>query len=123
MILQPGGIDVFYIDESHDTELYAVTAVAVPFLRCVDGIWQITWPAHLDAAKSWRRTLSATLKIPATKELHGVKLAGGRGNYVYGGRQFTKPAAIAAYRTILSLIGFFPDASVITVVGRRGQEM
>ena len=27
MLLLPGGLDVFYIDESHDTKLYAVTAV------------------------------------------------------------------------------------------------
>jgi hypothetical protein len=123
MLLQPGGMDIFYIDESNDRSLYAVSAVAVPFLRNIDGVWQITWPAHLSAAKEWRGRLSRELKIPTTKELHGTKLAGGRGNYVYGKRQIPTSEIPSYYRKILGDIDFLPPESVITVTGTRGREM
>lgn len=123
MILRPGGIDVFYIDESNDRNLFAVTAVAVPFIRNVDGVWNITWPDHLAAAKEWRRAIASDLKIPASKELHGTKLVGGRGNFIVGSRQIPKDEAAVVYREILSRIAFVPPESVITVVGSRGPEM
>lgn len=123
MLLRPGGIDIFYIDESNDRSLFTVTAVAVPFLRLIDGVWQITWPAHLSAAKEWRHCLSKDLKIPPTKELHGTKLAGGRGNYIYGKRQIPSSEIVEYYRTILSGINFLPPESVITVSGSMGREM
>lgn len=123
MLLKPGGIDIFYVDESNDRSLFAVKAVAVPFLRSVDGVWQITWPAHLAAAKEWRAELSRRLKIPATKELHGTKIAGGRGNYVYGNRQIPSREIVRYYKSILAGINFLPPESVITVTGTRGKEM
>jgi hypothetical protein len=123
MILRDGGIDIFYIDESHDSTLYAVTAVAIPFLRKTAGTWSIVWPDYLQAAQAWRRRIAGELHIPLKKELHGTKLVGGRGNFLYGNRQFSKPNAIAAYGDALEWINFIPDASVITVVGRRGGQM
>lgn len=123
MLLKSGGIDIFYIDESNDRSLFAVTALAVPFLRPVDGVWQITWPTHLAAAKEWRASLSRNLKIPATKELHGTKLAGGRGNYIYGNRQIPTNDITNYYKEILSGISFLPPESIITVTGTRGREM
>ena len=123
MILRAGGMDVFYIDESHDSALYAVTAIAIPFLRKIADTWNIVWPDYLQAAQAWRKQIASDLHIPLGKELHATKLVSGRGNYLYGNRQFTKPDAVAAYRSILRWINFIPDASVITVVGRRGPQM
>lgn len=80
-------------------------------------------PDHLAAAKEWRRGIAADLKIPASKELHGTKMVGGRGNYIVGKRQIAKDKAAGIYREILSRIAFVPPESVITVVGSRGPEM
>lgn len=123
MLLKPGGIDIFYIDESHDRTLFTVTAIAVSFLRQVEGVWQITWPAHLASAKEWRARLSRELKIPVNKELHGTKLANGRGQYVYGSRQIPANDVGRYYERILSSVDFLPPESVITVSGTRGPEM
>jgi hypothetical protein len=84
MLLRSGGLDIFYIDESNDSHIYVVAAVAVPFLRESAGIWNIVWPDYLQAAKEWRRRIRDALDIPVSKELHGVKLASGRGRYVRG---------------------------------------
>ena len=123
MYLKSGGMDVFYIDESNDRTLFAVTAVAIPFLRNADSIWQISWPDFLSAAKDWRRKIAADLKIPASKELHAWKLVSGRGNYLYGTRQLKKENAAEVFRHILGLLTFIPEASIITVVGTRGPQM
>jgi uncharacterized protein DUF3800 len=123
MILQNGGMDVFYIDESHDSILYAVTAVAVPFLRKTADTWHIVWPDYLRSAQTWRRRIASDLHIPLSKELHGTKLVSGRGNFYYGSRQFSRPAAVEAYHSILKWIDFIPGESIITVVGKRGPPM
>jgi hypothetical protein len=81
MLLCHGGVDIFYVDESNDGQFYVLTAVAVPFLRRLNGVWTIVWADHLEAAKRWRRQVRLALDIPAAKELHGVKLASGRGYY------------------------------------------
>jgi hypothetical protein len=120
MLLRSGGIDIFYIDESNDSHIYVVTAVAVPFLRESAGIWNIVWPDYLQAAKEWRRRIRDALDIPVSKELHGVKLASGRGRYRRGKFSFDRPKAGAAYREILRLADFLPDASVITIRAQRG---
>lgn len=123
MLLRSGGLDLFYIDESNDKDLFAVTAIAIPFLRQTDGIWQITWPDFLEAAKGWRRAVAEKVKIPTSKELHAWKLVSGRGNYLYGNRQLKKGHATQAYLDILRLVTFVPPESVITVVGSRGPQM
>jgi hypothetical protein len=120
MRLRSGGIDIFYIDESNDSHIYVVTAATVPFLRETAGIWNIVWPDYLDAAKEWRRRVRDALDIPVSKELHGVKLASGRGRYLRGKYSFDRPKAGAAYREILRLADFLPDASIITVRAQRG---
>lgn len=122
-MLRSGGLDVFYIDESNDKALFAVTAIAIPFLRLADGIWQITWPDFLEAAKGWRRAVAEEVKIPTSKELHAWKLVSGRGNYLYGSRQLKKGDALVAYTKILRLASFVPPESIITVVGSRGPQM
>lgn len=123
MLLRSGGLDIFYVDESNDKDLYVVTAVAVPFLRMMDGHWHIAWPDWLELAHQWKRRISSELKIPYNKELHGTKLVSGRGNYLYGKRQLPRAEAIAAYKSILSWIDFMPPASVMTVAGGRGEAL
>lgn len=123
MILRSGGMDIFYVDESHDSTLYAVTAIAIPFLRKVADAWSIVWPDYLQAAQAWRRRISKELHIPLNKELHGTKLVSGRGNFLYGNRQFTRSQAVEVYESILEWINFIPDASIMTVIGRRGSQM
>lgn len=120
MLLRPGGVDIFYIDESHDTKLFAVTAVTVPFMRLRDGMWRFVWQEHLDGAKAWRLAISKQFKIPTGKELHGVKLAKGRGAYKYGKHQFGPDESVSVYRGVLSAASFLPESSVFTVVGERG---
>jgi hypothetical protein len=119
MRLRSGGIDVFYIDESNDAQTYIVTAVAIPFLRATEGVWQIVWPDYLEAAKDWRNRVRDQLDIPKAKELHGLKLASGRGRYLKGKYQFDRPKAGAVYRQILRHADFLPDASIITICSRR----
>ena len=123
MFLRSGGIDVFYIDESNDKTLFAVTAIAIPFLRLVEEKWKIVWPGYLTTAKAWRAAVADELKVPRSKELHAWKLVSGRGNYLYGKRQLSKANAGATYRRLLELAKFVPDDSVITVVGSRGPQM
>jgi hypothetical protein len=113
-------MDIFYIDESNDKQTYIITAVAVPFLRTTGKVWQIVWPDYLDGAKDWRKRINDTVKIPKSKELHGVKLASGRGQFFKGKYQFDRPKAGSVYRQILSLVDFLPDGSVITVAAKRG---
>lgn len=123
MDLRSGGIDVFYIDESNDKTLFAVTAIAMPFMRFIDDRWKIVWPDYLTHAKAWRAAIASELKIPRSKELHAWKLVSGRGNYLYGNRQLKKSAAMMTYRRLLGLADFVPAESVITVVGSRGPQM
>ena len=121
MKLRSGGIDAFYIDESHDQRHYLVTSVRVPFLRNVDGTWNITWKAHFDGAKAWRKRLKTKLNIPVNKELHGNKLAAARGNFFKGKHNFSKPKAGAVYRECLSEIDFLPQHSIMSAVAPRGK--
>lgn len=120
MILPSNGLDIFYIDESHDNQVYVVTAVAIPFLRPVRGQWTIVWRDYFDDAKRWRQQINQHLQIPVEKELHGLKLASGRGNFFRGQHNFDRPRAAGVYRSVLRNLSFLPDASVMSVAARRG---
>jgi hypothetical protein len=119
----PGGIDVFYIDESGDSDVYAITALAIPFLRRTALVWRIAWPGNFDAVKDWRKYIKNTHGIPMRKELHGHKFASGRGHYRLGKQQFSQKAAAAVYRDLLSRLSFLPDASIISVVGTNNSQL
>lgn len=121
MLLQPGGLDIFYVDESHDKNHYVVTAVRIPFLRKVEGAWEIVWPNHLGLAKRWRKEIKTTLNIPVSKELHGLKLASGRGHFLYGKFNLKHKQAAEAYRQILRNLIFVPDKGIMSVVASRGK--
>ncbi len=120
MKLSDGGIDVFYIDESHDRNVYVVTAVAIPLLRNIDSHWMIVWADYLEAAKAWRKSIFDEFRIPKTKELHGVKLASGRGGYNQGKYNFPKPKASSIYRGILQHLNWLPPESILTASVNRG---
>ena len=100
-----------------------MTAVCVPFLRQVDGVWKFVWADYLDRARTWRKEVSKTLSVPAAKELHGVKLASGRGNFNKGKFPFDKPKACAVYRRALELVSFLPDKSIMSVSCSRDKEL
>lgn len=123
MLLAPGGMDLFYIDESNDGTNYVVTAVTVPFLRPAAGGIDIVWGDYLEAAKRWRKHLYINHNIPERKELHGAQLAKRRGNYKFGKRQFTEEEAFAAYGSALASLNFFPPASIFSVSGHRGRTL
>ena len=92
MRLPAGGIDIFYIDESTDRELLVMSAVTIPFLRLIEGTWNVVWEDHLNNIREWRRRLSRDHGIPVRKELKGGKLASGRGRYLLGQHQLQRPA-------------------------------
>jgi hypothetical protein len=121
MNLQRGGIDIFYIDESHDRQHYVVSAICIPFLRNIDGIWQITWPNHLESAKAWRKFIRDSLHIPTKKELHGVKLASGRGQFLHGKVNFKYKQAANAYQQILLNMHFIPDRGIMCASASRNK--
>lgn len=119
MRLASGGVDVVYIDESMDQNVFAMSAVAVPLLRQVEGIWTFVWKDHLDSAKAWRKRARAASGIPAMKELKGSKLASGHGNYLQGSRQMTRAGGTAAYAALLADLGWLQPMAVISVAGSR----
>lgn len=123
MHLRSGGLDLFYIDESHDNKHYVVSAVRIPFLRQEAGIWQIAWPSFLEAAKRWRAELRRQTHIPRNKELHGVKLASTRGRYLHGKHNFKYKQARDAYDCALSNLLFLPDGSVFAAVASRNNHL
>jgi hypothetical protein len=120
MLLCQGGLDIFYVDESHDRNHYVVTSVRIPFLRNVEGNWQIVWPDFLAGAKAWRRAIRDELEIPTSKELHGVKFASARGRYIKGKHSLNRRQAARAYETVLRAASFMPPRSVMSAVASRG---
>lgn len=123
MRLQEGGVDVFYVDESMDANVFAITAVSIPLLRMVDGTWMFVWEDQFNNIRDWRRRLSKTHGVPVRKELKGEKLASGRGRYRLGKHQFTRGQATRVLRDLLVDLDFLPEASIITVVGTKSSNL
>ncbi|MBN1630399.1 MAG: DUF3800 domain-containing protein [Thermoleophilia bacterium] len=127
MFLAPGGIDVFYVDESGRHSQFVFTSVTIPLLReepqpgfLSRKRWRFVWDDHLDAYRQFRRLLRTTHGIPVRKELHAFKLAAGRGGYSPAGGGLGPTLGCAIYRWILQRLDqFLPPASVITVVGSQ----
>jgi hypothetical protein len=117
MELRPGGIDIFYVDESMDTGVIAISAVSIPFLRLVDGRWSLEWERQFELIRDWRRRARVGISIPVAKELKGEKLLSGRGRYKGGKDQFTRTEAAGAYAALLADTAFLSQGSIITVVG------
>ncbi|MBM3908410.1 MAG: DUF3800 domain-containing protein [Gemmatimonadetes bacterium] len=123
MQLPPNGLDVWYVDESTDRDIFAMTAVAVPFLRSVDGVWTLVWEEQLTRIREWRRELRRTHGIPASKELKASKLVGGRGRYLAGLHQLRPSDAVAAYRCALAGLGVLQQSSIISVAAQAATNM
>jgi hypothetical protein len=124
MLLQAGGADVWYIDESYDPQHVAVVAVAVPLIRNIDGKWTFVWLDNLRAVQALRKSLALLHHLPARLELHGVKLASGRGRYFRGKHQYSRPAAAAVYRWICGQLGtVLQDGSITAVTAVPGSNL
>jgi hypothetical protein len=123
MKLPDGGLDIFYIDESMDAEVFSMSAVAIPFLRIVEGTWTITWEDQFANIRQWRRDLSKSHEVPVAKELKGSKFASGRGRFRRGNHQLTRAEAATAYRHMLAQLGFLPTLSIITVIGTKAANL
>ncbi len=123
MELEKNGLDIFYIDESHDKNVYVVTCIAIPFLRKRDKNWHIVWGEFFKNAKSWRKRVENECKIPFHKELHGTKLAAGRGNFNRGKYPFKVPKCLSVYSDILSMVDFLEESSVMSVAVTRGKSI
>ena len=123
MLLQPNGIDIFYIDESFDRNVFVATAICIPFMRNIEGQWSIVWDNQFEASKQFRKEAKANVSIPLSKELHGVKLAAGRGNYKKGKYPFSKAQASGVYRKLLRNISYLPEASIMSACAQKGETM
>lgn len=123
MRLGDGGIDIFYIDESMDRDVFAMSAVAIPFLRNIEGTWTVVWDDHHTNIRNWRRNANKHLQIPVRKELKGSRLSSGRGRYKGGKDQFSRNEAAQAYRRLLVNLDFLPDLSIISVTGTRDSNL
>lgn len=119
MRLGSGGMDIFYIDESMDHDVFAMSAVAIPFLRNIEGTWMVVWNEQHTNIQDWRKAAKKHLRIPVAKELKGSTLSSGRSRYKDGKHQFGRQEADQAYRTLLFNLDFLPDASIISVTGTR----
>lgn len=118
MELRPGGIDVFYLDESGADGWHIITAIRVPFIRQTDGRWIIEWGNYLDQAKDWRRKLSAKHSIFFNKEIHATKFLMCKDLYHRSGRNLDPAEAFAAYTNAMETLSFLPSASVMTVAAK-----
>lgn len=115
MILSPGGIDIFYIDESVRTPLYTVSAVTVPFLRPNRLIgWKFVWPEYHGLVQKWRRDLSRDHSVLFRKELHAYQLVKSQGLLHKAKRNLSPVEAVALYKSALAKMDFLPDASLLT---------
>ena len=123
MLLRPGGIDVFYVDESERFPLSVVTAVRVPFLRQVEGVWTFVWRDYLEHATAWRKALTANHNIRSRAELHGYEILAHRGLLVKGGKNLRPDEAVALYSEALKSIDFLPDSSIITTYATNKTEL
>jgi len=123
MNLKPGGVDVWYVDESGDRQFFAITAVAVPFLREIDGLWRFVWDDHLRAVQQFRRELSTKHGVPVRKELHATKFVSGRGRYRRNRQQFGRRAAVGVYRWMLARLQCLQPTSIISVVTCPGANL
>ena len=123
MQLSEGGLDVWYIDESTDPEFFAMSAISVPFLRCLNGTWTLVWEEHYARIREMRRDLQAAHGIPVRKELKASKLVAGRGRYSRGANQLSPSAGTAAVRWILSRTDFLQPMSIISVCARRSSTL
>ena len=121
MLMEPRGIDVFYVDESGDANFFVHTSVTIPLLRSQGTGWSFVWEDWLDKYKIFRVDLRRMHGISVRKELHAQVLASGHGRYGRNGQQLGKVGGCAVYQWILTQLDrFLPPASIITVTAKAG---
>ncbi|MBS0255814.1 MAG: hypothetical protein JSS36_11565 [Proteobacteria bacterium] len=123
MNLRDGGIDLFYIDESERFPLSLVTAVRVPLLRQVEGVWTFVWQDYLDKAIAWRKSLSDAHNIRSRVELHGYEILAHKGLLLKTHQNLRPDEAVKLYSNALQTIDFLPSNSVITVFATDKSEL
>lgn len=117
MLLPKNGLDVWYVDESGDEDIFVITGIAIPLLRPREEWLATVWEDYLQATKEFRRNLSRTHAIPASKELHAFKFVAGRGRFHKDDSQrFSRRACASIFRWMLSELTFLPKSSIVTVV-------
>ncbi|MBF6595652.1 MAG: DUF3800 domain-containing protein, partial [Thermaceae bacterium] len=117
------GIDIFYIDESCDKDFYAMTAIAIPFVRFTESGCQIVWNHYFESAQRLRKDMRLRYDLSTQKELKGSLLLSGHGNYKIRNQGFTKAQAVQIYKDLLSGLSFLPASSVISVVGTASTQL
>ncbi|MGH8542627.1 MAG: DUF3800 domain-containing protein [Gammaproteobacteria bacterium] len=121
MLMEPRGIDVFYVDESGDPNFFVHTSVTIPLLRAQEAGWAFVWEDWLNKYKIFRTDLRRMHGVSVRRELHAQVLASGGGRYGRSGQQLGKVAGCAVYRWILTQLDrFLPPASIITVTAKAG---
>lgn len=100
-----------------------MSAVCIPFLRDIDGVWTFVWENYHDKAYSWRTHLKNHYQVRPDKELHGNELASARGRFKLGKQRFNHQEARIVYKAALQSLTFLPDASVMTVASQPNSEL
>jgi hypothetical protein len=90
-----------YVDESHDDQLYVLTAMALPADR---------WSQALDKVIQFRRDLKRTDGIYVSTEFHAWKFVSGRGNIA--DRIVTKARRCEIFAETLKFMTTLPDAQL-----------
>jgi hypothetical protein len=96
---------LFYIDDSHDEEVYVFSALALPV-----GQWRQAY----QQVRDWRQSLQRTNGIDVHKELHAWKLISGRGRP--SDRIITKKERAAIFREGILLVSKLPGARLFNVI-------
>lgn len=107
MRIQPGGVDIFYIDESGYRDLFTLSAIRVPFIRYENETANFVWHQYLRTAKEWRRALSNNYNVRFRKEIHGVDILQCRGLYHKANRNLRPDEALNLYREALTSLEIF----------------
>jgi len=94
-----------YVDESHDDQLYVLTAMALPADR---------WSQALDKVIQFRRDLKRTDGIYVSTEFHAWKFVSGRGNIA--DRIVTKARRCEIFAETLKFMTTLPDAQLFNAV-------
>lgn len=123
MELRPGGIDIFYLDESGSDGWHIVTAVRIPFIRQIEDRWVIEWQSILDRATEWRRELSKRHRILFRKEIHANKLLMCKDLYHKSGRNLDPSESVAAYTDAVASLSFLPPNSIMTVAAKDSSKL
>lgn len=112
-VLPPGGMDIFYLDESAGDGIFVMASVRVPMVRARDDRFWVVWPEYHELAQEWRRSLSRDHHIKFRPELHSSDLLAGKGLLHKSGRTLHKDEAAALFASALQRLNFLPEASIL----------